>query len=84
MPDRLYDRRSRWTIENKMLTVRLPEEQGQELEAVAQVNGVPVAAEVRAAIAAHIEARRKDAAFRERLRASIERNRKILEKLVES
>ena len=68
-------------MENKVLTVRLPAEQAQELEAVADVNGVPVAEEVRAAIAAHIEARRKDTAFRERLRASIERNKSILEKL---
>ena len=51
---------------------------------MAQVNDVPVAEEVRTAIAAHIEARRNDQAFRERLRASIERNKKILEKLAKS
>lgn len=68
-------------MENKILTVRLPADQAEELEAVADVNGVPVAEEVREAIAAHIEARRKDKAFRERLRASIERNKMILEKL---
>lgn len=67
-----------------MLTVRVPAEQAQELEAVAEVNGVAVAEEVRAAIAAHIEARRKDEAFRVRLRASIERNKTILEKLAET
>jgi hypothetical protein len=33
------------------------------------------------AITAHIEERRKDKVFRERLRASIERNKQILEKL---
>jgi predicted DNA-binding protein len=71
-------------VDSKMLTVRLPAEQAQELEAVAQADGVPVAEEVRTAIAAHIEARRNDQAFRERLRASIERNKKILEKLAES
>jgi len=69
---------------NKMLTVRLPAEQAQELEAVAEVDGVAVAEEVRAAIAAHIEARRKDEDFRARLRASIERNKLILEKLAET
>jgi hypothetical protein len=37
--------------------------------------------EIRRAIAAHIEARRQDKEFRERLRASIERNREILERL---
>ena len=42
-------------MDNKMLTVRLPADQAEELEAVAQVNGVPVAEEVRAAIAGAIE-----------------------------
>jgi predicted DNA-binding protein len=71
-------------VENKILTVRLPAEQAEELEAVAPANGVPMAEEVRAAIAAHIEARRNDQAFRERLRASIERNKRILKKLAET
>lgn len=67
-----------------MLTVRLAEEQAAELAAVADVNGVPVAEEVREAIRTHIEARRKDKEFQERRRASIERNRAILEKLADS
>lgn len=71
-------------MESKILTVRLPAEQAEELEAVAQANGVPMAEEVRAAIAAHIEARRNDQAFRERLRVSIERNKRILKKLAET
>jgi hypothetical protein len=71
-------------VDNKMLTVRLPAEQAEELEAVAGVNGVPVAEEVRAAITAHIQARRQDKAFRQRLRASIERNKRILQKLADS
>lgn len=71
-------------VDSKMLTVRVPADQAEELEQVADVDGVPVAEEVRAAIAAHIEARRKDRAFRERLRASIERNKEILEKLAET
>lgn len=66
---------------DKAMTVRLPAEQAAELEAVAQVEGVPVAEEIRTAIAAHIEARRNDESFRARLRASIERNKQILEKL---
>lgn len=71
-------------MENKILTVRVPADQAQELEAVAEVNGVPVAEEVREAIAAHIASRRKDKAFRERLRASLERNKRILEKLAKT
>jgi hypothetical protein len=68
-------------VEAKAMTVRLSAEQAAELEAVAQVEGVPVAEEIRTAIAAHIDSRRQDKAFQKRLRASIERNRQILEKL---
>ena len=49
--------------------------------AVAEVDGVPVSEAIRQAITEHIETRRRDAAFRARLKASLERNRKILEKL---
>ena len=68
-------------MERKAMTVRIPADQAAELEAVAQVDGVPVAEAIREAIAEHIEARRKDKAFRARLEASLERNRLILEKL---
>lgn len=63
------------------MTVRLAADQHSELEAVAQVDQTPVAEVVREAITRHIEARRADEAFQERLRASLERNRQILEKL---
>ena len=62
-------------------TVRLPAEQAQTLEAMAKVDEVSINEEIRRAVAAHIEARRNDAGFQERLRASIERNREILERL---
>jgi len=42
---------------------------------------VSVNEEIRRAIAAHIEARRRDADFRERLEASIERNKEVLDRL---
>lgn len=70
-------------MESKAMTLRLPQEQAQELEAVAQVDGVPVAEAVRTAITEHIEARRRDKAFQQRLRASLDRNQHILEKLAE-
>ncbi len=65
------------------MTVRLPDDQATDLEAMAQVDGVPVAEAVRRAIASQIEARRKDKAFQARLQASLERNRKILERLAQ-
>lgn len=70
--------------EQKAMTIRLPAQQAEELEAVAQVDGRPVAEEIREAITAHIAARRKDRAFQQRLKASLERNRQILEKLAET
>jgi hypothetical protein len=46
-----------------------------------QVEGVPISEVVRTAIGEHIAARRKDTAFKKRLRASLERNKEILERL---
>lgn len=68
-------------MEKKVLTVRLPADQAEELEAVAQIDDVPVAEAVREAIGSHIAARRKDRDFRARLKASVERNRQILDRL---
>jgi len=65
----------------KALTLRLPLEQAEALEAIAGVDGISINEEIRRAVAAHIEARRQDVEFRERLRASVERNREILERL---
>ncbi len=68
-------------MERKAMTVRIPADQAAELEAVAQVDDVPVAQAIREAIAEHIAARRKDKAFQVRLKASLDRNRQILAKL---
>ncbi|HZD71602.1 MAG TPA: hypothetical protein VFA45_22645 [Actinomycetes bacterium] len=68
-------------MDKKALTIRLSEEQAAELEAVARVDNVAVAEEIREAITAHLQARRKDAEFQQRLRTSLERQQKLLEKL---
>ncbi len=65
----------------KGFTVRLDDDQAAELEAVAKVEGVPVAEEIRQAIAVRIEQRRNDDEFRERLRQAIADNQKILDRL---
>ncbi len=67
----------------KGFTVRLNEEQAAELEAVARVDGVSVAEEIRQAIADRIAARRQDDEFQQRLRRIIEENQQILDKLAE-
>jgi hypothetical protein len=62
-------------------TLRLTAEEAEALEAIAGVDGMSVNEEITRAIGALIEARRGDAAFQERLSASIKRNREILERL---
>lgn len=67
----------------KTMTLRMPEDEAAALAAVAQADGISVAAAVRQAINAHIEARRRDRAFQTRLKASMKRNQAILEKLAQ-
>ncbi len=62
----------------KAMTIRLSADQADELETVATIDDQPVAEVVRAAIAAHIEARRKDASFQDGLKQRIERAQRLL------
>lgn len=67
----------------KAMTLRLPAEQADALELVAQVDGVSVSQAVRDAIESHIDSRRADDGFQQRLAASIARYRRILDRLAE-
>lgn len=67
----------------KMLTLRLPAEQAQEIEALARVEGVSVAEEVRDAIAARVEAKRNDPNFQARLQRLMTDERAVLERLAQ-
>jgi hypothetical protein len=67
--------------DQKNMTLRLSAVQADELEAVARAEGMSVSDAVREAITEHIDRKRKDKAFRERLRAVMERDREILERL---
>jgi hypothetical protein len=66
------------------MTLRLSDEQAAELEAMALVEGVPIAKEIRKAIAEHIASRRNDRAFQDRLKASLRRHRELLQRLAKS
>ncbi len=68
-------------MENKAMTLRLPAEQAEALEKVAEVDGMSVTEAIREAIEHHITVRAADAEFRARLAASMERNQRILERL---
>ena len=65
----------------KAMTLRLEADRAAELEAVARADGISVSDAVREAITEHIERRRKDKAFQNRLRRMLEEDREILERL---
>lgn len=67
----------------RAFTVRLPVEQAEDVEALAQVDGMSVAELVRASLADRIAARRADGDFAKRLRRTMERNQRALERLAE-
>lgn len=68
-------------METRAITLRLPADQAAQIEAVARADGVSVSEAVRVAIQDRIEARRKDRAFRARIRRMMQEERAVLEQL---
>jgi hypothetical protein len=68
-------------VKVKAMTLRLPADQAAELEAVARADDKPVSETVREAIDALIAERRRDKEFRARIRAIIEEDRELLQRL---
>lgn len=64
----------------KAMTVRLSEEQAQALETVASVENLPVSDIIRAAIATHIDTRRRDPDFQAGLKDRISQARRLLDR----
>ena len=62
----------------KTMTIRLSADQSEQLDTIAAVDGRPVSHVIRAAIAEHIEERKRDNSFQEMLRERIERTRRML------
>ena len=69
------------TDTQKAMTLRLPADQAETLEFIAEVDGVSTSEAVRAAIESHIETRRADDGFQARLAASMKRHQRILDRL---
>lgn len=73
---------ARWHIEAmkpaKAMTIRLSADQAEALETVANIDDQPVAEVVRAAIAEHIEKRRRDRAFQDSLKDRLDRAKQLL------
>jgi predicted DNA-binding protein len=65
----------------KTMSLRLDDERAATLELLARTEDKSVTEAVRDAIDAHIEERRKDTAFLERLRERHERDRELFERL---
>jgi len=65
----------------KTLSLRLPDEQAATLDLVARVDGQTFTDAVRQAIDEHIEARRSDQAFRDRLQALREQEADLYKRL---
>jgi len=70
--------------ETRAMTIRLTTQQAEELEKIAQIDHVPIAEAVRQAVTAHIQERRTDPEFQERVRRIIDQDRAILERLAGS
>jgi len=64
----------------KAMTIRLSAEQAEALETVADVEARPVSEVIRAAIAEHIDKRKKDPDFQDGLKDRINRARRFLQK----
>jgi predicted transcriptional regulator len=64
----------------KAMTVRLSDDQAHALEMVASVENVPVSDVIRAAIATHIETRRRDPGFQAGLKDRISQARRLLDR----
>ena len=64
----------------KAMTIRLSADQADALETVASVEAMPVSEVIRAAIAEHIDNRKKDPAFQDSLKDRLERAKRLLRK----
>jgi predicted transcriptional regulator len=62
----------------KAMTIRLSAEQAEELETVATVDNQPISEVIRAAIAEHIQERKRDEQFQDSLRQRIGRAQRML------
>ncbi|MCL1600453.1 MAG: hypothetical protein M3112_02800 [Actinomycetia bacterium] len=70
-------------MDQETFTVRLDVDQASDLGAVATADRVSVAEVIRRAVADRIVVRRKDPAFRARIRSIVEQNQRVLERLAE-
>ena len=63
----------------RAMTIRLSAEQADQLETVASVDDRPISEVIRAAIAEHIEHRKKDVEFKAGLKQRLARDQRMLD-----
>ncbi len=66
---------------SKNFTVRLPDDEASDVEALARAEGLSLNETVRRALVEAIEARRADPEFKSRVQRIIEEDRELLERL---
>ncbi|HET8815270.1 MAG TPA: ribbon-helix-helix domain-containing protein [Solirubrobacterales bacterium] len=71
-------------IDGRVISVRMPDELAEQIDAMARAEGVSVSEAMRAAAYRYIATRRSDHDFQERLRKRLEEDREVLEALAES
>lgn len=67
----------------KHLTVRLPDDLAAEAEAVARAEGISLNETIKEAVVEAVDRRRRDPAFKKRLRQIIDQDRELLERLAQ-
>lgn len=65
----------------KHLTVRLPDDLAAEAEAVARAEGISLNETIKEAVVEAVDRRRRDPAFKKRLRQIIDQDGELLERL---
>ncbi len=70
--------------DTKNMTLRMNKDLADKAQALAEVEGATVSDVIREALSEHIERRRQDPEFQERLRRNIERHEKLLSMLADS
>ncbi len=71
-------------MDQKALTLRLPAEQAEALEKVAEIDETSVTEAIREAIDTHIAHRIADEEFQRRLKTSIDRHQRVLDRLAKA
>ena len=70
-------------IDGRVISVRMPDELAEQIDAMARAEGVSVSEAMRAAAYRYIATRRADQDFKERLKKRLEEDAEILRRLAE-